>query len=271
MRFLIRLIFCFASALTAAANRAQPAQPSSLLLRLDEVLWREVQNRAGETLGSVSDVLAQMPSGRLVFVAVVPSEFFERPKAVPPGAIVFPDNAGAPLQLDIPNERWINAPRLDWDAALVIKHTSEGERIYGYYQQAWQEPDPTPPWGMTVVAPPADVRERPARYVSLKDILLHRVVTPVGHQAGFVRDFLVDWTRRYATHALVSPRFTPLAKPDAMWLAIPTPLLNPPVADDAITANTDLEALRRAEPVATGVTLSTSDRARIFRYPAAAP
>jgi sporulation protein YlmC with PRC-barrel domain len=271
MRFLISLFLSFAPVLVFAADGAGGTQPAPVVVRLEELLWREVRNQDGETLGSVSDVLVQMPSGRLVFAAVVPSAFFERPKAVPPGAVVFPGRTGAPLQLDISKERWINAPRLDWDSALVIKHTREGGRIYGYYQQAWQEPDPTRPWGMTVIAPPADAREAPARYVSLKDLLLHRVATPGGQQAGYVRDFLIDWTRRYATHALVSPRFTPLRVPDAMWLAIPTPLLSPPVKDDAITVNIDVEALRRAEPIPAGVSLSTSDRARIFRYPAAAP
>jgi hypothetical protein len=208
-----------------------------------------------------------MPSGRLVFVAVVPSEFFARPRAVPPGALTVPAASDQPLQLDITADRWLNAPILDWDAALVIKQTHEGRRIYGYYQHAWREPDPARPWGMTVVAPPTDSAPA-ARYVSLKKLLLNRVITPAAQQAGFVRDFLIDWTQPRATHALVSPRFTPLAQPDAMWLAIPTPLLLPPVEHDALTVNTDVDTLRRARSLAADEKPPTGDAARVFRYPA---
>lgn len=218
-------------------------------------------------LGGVSDVLVQMPSGRMVFVAVDPSELFERPKAVPPQALTLPREPEAALRLDISKDRWITAPRLDWDAALVIKNTSEGGRIYGFYQQAWVNPDPDAPWGMTVVAPPKGASP-PARYVSLKRLLLNRIVTPAGQPAGFVRDFLLRWGDGRATHALVSPRFTPLAREDQMWFAVPLSLLSPRVEDDSLQVNSSIDAFRRAGPPRQAADAQGAATAEIHLFPA---
>lgn len=266
-----RLVFVLLALLvviagTPAAQTAEPAPSRTSALRLDDFLWRELQDREDRTLGSVSDVLVQMPSGRIVFVAVVPAEFFERPKAVPPGALAVPEDREAPIRLDITKERWIDAPRLDWDSVLVIKNTREGSEIYGYYQQPWREPEPLPPWGVEAVAPRAN-GSPPERYVSLKKLLLDRVVTPAWEQAGYVRDFLLDWPARRATHALVSPRFTPLASEQEAWFAVPVPLLNPPVEGDALIVNSDVEAFRDAPRLARGKAPRTM--MEIYRYPAA--
>ena len=120
---------------------------------------------------------------------------------MPPNALRVPQNNDAPLVLDLSSDRWIGAPRLDWDGALVIKNTEAGGRIYGYYQEAWQEPEAGPPWGMTVVAPKDDAKT-PTRYVSLKKLLLNRVETNGRQRAGYIHGFLIDWPARRATHAL---------------------------------------------------------------------
>lgn len=257
---------CVASATgLVTAGRAAASEPA--LLRFDDLQWRSVLNEQGEELGGVSDILVQMPSGRLVFVAVDPSDLFQRPKAVPPHALRLPKSKDAPLVLDMSKERWIEAPRLDWDGALVIKNTEEGGRIYGYYQQAWREPDAGPPWGMTIVAPPKGVAPA-ARYVSLKNLLLERVETNGRQQAGYLRGFLIDWSAKRATHALVSSQFTPLGRPEGKWFAIPIPLLNPSVEDDTLTVNGSVDAFRTAPNwPASGKTTAT-DVTTIYRYPA---
>lgn len=258
------LLFGLSGLAVAEAAETPPSKTSAL--RLDDFLWRELQDREGETLGSVSDVLVQMPSGRMVFVAVVPSAFFERPKAVPPGALAVPEDRESPIRLDISKERWVDAPRLDWESALVIKNTREGSEIYGYYQQPWREPDPLPPWGVEAVVP-SESGALPERYVSLKELLLDRVATPAWQQVGYVRDFLLDWPARRATHALVSPRFTPVASEQEAWFAVPVPLLNPPVEGDALIVNNGIEAFRRAPRLARGKT--PENLTEIYRYPAA--
>src|SRR5690606_27609593 len=109
---------------------------------------------------------------------------------------------------------------IDWNPRFVVKHEDDGPRIYAYYQQRWSEPDPTPAPGVEVVAS-QEKRPAPLQYVSLNNLLLERVTTSAWEQAGFLTDVLLDWSAQRATHALVSPQFTPLARPDEKWFAIP--------------------------------------------------
>lgn len=256
---------CIASTITLFGAEGRQTSERALLL-LDDLLWREVRNVQGEDLGGVSDLLVEMPSGRLVFVAVDPSELFQRPKAVPPTALRLPQSKEAPLVLDVSKDRWIEAPRLDWNGALVIKNTEEGGRIYGYYQQAWNEPEPGATWGMTVVAQPKGATPA-ARYVSLKKLLLERVETNGRQQAGYIRGFLIDWSAKRATHALVSSQFTPSARRDATWFAIPIPLLSPSLENDAIIVNSGIDALRTASKWPGPGKTASADIATIYRYP----
>lgn len=241
--------------------------PANSALRLDDLLWREVQNLQGEQLGALSDVLVQMPSGRIVFATVDPAAFFERPKAVPPPALRLPETRAQPLQVDISMKRWLAAPVLDWDAARVIKNTREGGRIYGYYQQTWREPDPTPPWGMNVTASMDDGTGGDARYVSLKQLLLERVVTNGGQQVGYVNGFVIDWTDMRATHALISPRFRSTGGSPERSFAVPVALLNPPIEEDAITVNSSTEAFRDAPSWPGEAKGPIREATTVYRYP----
>jgi sporulation protein YlmC with PRC-barrel domain len=249
-----------------AADERAPRQPLSPV-RLEEILWRPVQDNAGQELGGLSDVLVEMPAGRVVFLAIDSSRLFDRPKAVPPGAVILPPQPDAPFRLEISRERWIAAPLLDWEGSLVLAHTGEGERIYGYYQQAWRAPELRAAWGAVAVpstSPP------PARYISLKGLLLNRVVINGREQAGYIRDFLIDWSAQRATHAIVSPQFTPLAQPGALRYAVPLPLLKPPAPDESIPIGSTVDAFQHAPVWPADSSRALSDTATIFRYPAAA-
>jgi len=271
-RILLRPILWGVLLLIGISASAAETSPSSAVpvQRLKDFLWREVQNHEGKTLGSVTDVLVEMPSGKIVFVAVVPSGFFERPKTLPPGALIAPAQGNGPLRVEISHDRWLEAPRIDWDPKLIVQNTGDGPRIYGYYQQQWAEPEPIPEPGLEVVASRKkdNATPPPVQYVSLKDMLLDRVTTPAWEQAGFLSDFIIDWSAQRATHALVSPQFTPLARPDEMWFAIPLPLLNPPDEEDAITVNSNVEAFRRAPNLPEDGRLPENATTEIYRYPA---
>lgn len=257
------LLLIASSPVSRAASVRLP--PEATLVRLESLLWRDVQNVQGEGLGAVSDVLVQMPSGRIVFVAVDPTELFQRPKAVPPTALRVSGGPDAPLVLDMAMDRWISAPRLDWDSALVIENTEEGEKIYGYYQHVWREPDPGPPWGMTVVASASDAAPA-VRYVSLKTLLLDDVATTGQRPVGRIRDFLIDWPGKRVTHALVSRRIASSPKPDDMWFAIPAALLSPPVDSDAITVNDTVDAFRNPPAWPDEGVNAANNPATIYRY-----
>src|SRR5688572_5773666 len=80
----------------------------------EEFQWREVQDRDGKALGTVNDVLSEMPSGRIVFVLVKPHEPFAPATAVPAGLVLVPADKNAAVRLDTSNSEWLKAPHLDW-------------------------------------------------------------------------------------------------------------------------------------------------------------
>lgn len=245
------------AATSKPAQAGKPEQSAPASVTLNNVLWRTVQNREGKSIGGVSDVLVQMPSGRIVFVTVDPNEFFSPAKAVPPASLTAVTRVEDAVRLEAPSERWFNAPILEWNGARVIENTAAGEKIYAYYQQRWLPPEVSPGW-LNVPTPTGTAA--PERYVSLKKLLLHRVSTPAGEPTGFVRDFLIDWADHRVTHALVSPQFTPVANGPATWFAVPLSLLGPPDEDQGLTVNAKIDAFRQAPT-------SPSNPAQIYRYP----
>jgi sporulation protein YlmC with PRC-barrel domain len=260
LAFLLTLASCPARAADKPAPKSSPAS-----VTLNNVLWRTVQNREGKPIGGVSDVLVQMPSGRIVFVAIDPNEFFSPAKAVPPASLTAVTRVEDAMRLEAPSERWFNAPTLEWNGARVIQNTAAGEKIYAYYQQRWLPPDVSPGW---VNVPTPTGTAAPERYVSLKKLLLHRVSTPAGEPTGFIRDFLINWNNGRATHALVSPEFSPAGGRDAAWFAVPLSLLGPPDEDQGITVNAKIDAFRQAPAApAAGVMPNAT---QIYRYPAVA-
>jgi sporulation protein YlmC with PRC-barrel domain len=263
------LVFAFvlsASPLLQAATTSTTTPAAEI--RFDELLWREVRTTKGEALGAVSDLLVQMPAGRVVFIAVDPVELFERSRVIPPGILRLPADPKAPLEIDITLDRWLDAPRLNWDAELITKNAREGGVIYGFYQEEWQEPDKASPWGASAMAD--GTANPPARYVSLKQLLLEPAVAKGGERAGYIRDFLLDWAGKRTTHALISPQPVPLPASDRAWFAVPVTLLNPQRKEDALVINADAPTIRSGKLLAAGQKMPTSG-AEIFQYPVPNP
>lgn len=257
----------FAAISLALAAPVKAAQKDAALsdLRVQDLLWRQVESREGETLGGISDVLVQLPSGRLMFLAIDPAALFQPPKIVPPGALSgVEQDPASPVRLEIAKERWLFAPMVDWDGVGIIDNTAEGSKVYAFYQQAWRDPDPSRPPGLSAVG--STDQRRPARYVSLNDLLGNRVVANSRQHVGYIRDFVLDWEGLRATHALISPQFVPPQSSGAEWFAVPITFLTPPRFGDAIVVNSDLAAFRNAAQwrPETGST----DRTSILRYPA---
>jgi sporulation protein YlmC with PRC-barrel domain len=262
--------------LTAAAMlaAAEPNVRTRPVVQLDDFLWREVQNVEGVTLGSVSDVLVHLPTGRIVFVSVHPTELFGRPKALPPDAIAFGESPNATLRVDLSEERWRETPELEWNAARVIKHGTDGPQVVGYYQQQWAKPAPEAAAegdeNAVVAAPTEPGTGEAEQYVSLSELVLDRVLTPATEQPGFVRDFVLDWSAGRATYALISSTFTPTPEPEETWFAIPTALLAPPLETEAITVLSNEETFRSAQQAPEIAALPEENRTQIYLYPATA-
>ena len=264
-----------APAATPAPAPATPttsvSQASSLPLR--DLLWRQVTRTSGEALGSISDVLVRMPSGEIAFVVIQTNHLFDRPRAIPPASLTVPDTSGAAAVFNPGNDDWINAPQLDWNAVQVVQRTESGEKILGYYHRDWLGlPPPEPPRrgaqpdpeAAPLPATQSDGRPIPT-YVSIQRQLSKRVTTPAWDQDGFLNDFLVDWTAKRVTHALVSPQFPPLAAPTDLWFAIPVALLTPGLEHEPLAVNSPEETFARA-PRLQGQTLR-ADQAGVYQFP----
>jgi len=238
--------------------------------RLERFLWRTVEDKQHHKLGAISDVLAEFPSGKIVFVMVRPDRLYAEPKAVPPSALVVPADQNAPVQLDISPDRWISAPHLGFDPKLVVKDTDDGAKIYGYYQQRWLGTTPhTNNTGLNVVAsrdhPTSE--QQPTRFVSLQTLKMNRVANSAWKQEGFLCGFVVDWPAHRVAYALVSRLFPPIQPASDPWYAVPVSLLSPPVNRDALTVNSSPEAFERAPQWQPGKKLPANTGTEIFRYP----
>ncbi|ACB76620.1 hypothetical protein [Opitutus terrae] len=247
----------------------EPPQPVALTaLPLEKLLWRDVRNPQGKSLGIVNDVLAHMPSGRIIYLSILPARLYGRPKVVPPGVVTVPDDPRAPLQIDITEERWIEAPVIDWNNVMVVKPTDQGAQVYAFYEQSWLEPPPgvDGPVDLSAKVPDPSKAER---YVALKPLLLERVTSQKNEQTGYLSGFLIDWPAHRVTHALVSPRFPPVPKPDEQWFAVPLALLTPPNPEETIVVQADTAAFNQAPVVPASDRLPAGDTPRIYRYPAA--
>jgi hypothetical protein len=269
--FYIHGMFRLAVFLFTAGTIASAADSNRSTLRLEDILWREVHNRDGTLLGATSDVLIQMPSGQIVFILVKPTELYSEPKAIPPSALALPEDSKAPIKLDVTMDEWINSPRLDWDPKLIVKFASEGEQIYGYYHQEWlltaTDAAPSPTQGVEVVAPRGGATEA-TRFVSLSNLLLHRVATEAWDQEGFIRGFLLDWRNKRATHAIASHTFTTVPAPNEQWFAIPVGLLNPPAEQESITVRAEPKAFVEAQPLSSDQEAASRSTSQISLFPA---
>jgi sporulation protein YlmC with PRC-barrel domain len=269
---LVGLIFVTPLAFAQADNRPPAPPPSgghtsdpARPLRLEDYLWRSVQNKKGESLGSVNDVLVHLPSGRIVFVSVLPNRLFDRPKAVPPTALTVSPGRHGPLVADISIDWWINAPIVDWSEALVLDLTEQGGKVHAYYQQAWLEPPPGFDWSIDRAVSPEQRANLP-RFVSLRKLEHERLQTGDAEQVGYVYDFLLDWENRRATHALVSPERAPVEQPRETWFAVPVALIGPAKDYDALPVNREMDAFRIAATPSDN-RIPSADAGHIYRYP----
>jgi len=230
---------------------------------LDQLVWREVKNQNGQSLGAISDLLVEVPSGKIAFVVIQPSELYARPKALRPDALSVTEKHADPATLNLPAEDWLNAPQLDWGGLQVTLKTDGGEKIQGSYLQPWIDRKAAPASGKnTARTAPAQPTEG---YVSLSNLQSRRVTVPGWDQDGFLNNFLVDWSAKRVTHALVSPEFPAIARPNEPWYAIPMAMLNPPNEQNSLDVKTSRDAIVHAQSIA-GNKLR-SDVAGVYRFP----
>jgi sporulation protein YlmC with PRC-barrel domain len=250
----------------AAAAAPAPNAALSQSMPLQELLWREVKTTDGQSVGTVSDVLCHLPSGQIAYVAIDPSDLYERPRVVAPETLSVPADRNQPVQVKMTINEWLNSPRLDWSGLEVTQRSDSGENIKGVYQKEWVPPRPT---SIATKKTPAEISAAlPASsgpsFVALSRFHLKRVSVPGWDSEGFLNGFLLDWKAKRVTHALVSTEFAPISGPEKPWYAFPVALLTPPNDQEFIGVNTNEQAVASAQRVPGG--LLRSDLQSIYQF-----
>ena len=249
---LFTLWFCVCPAFSFA--EANPVRKTAEIqsIPLEQFLWREVKSTDNQSVGTVRDVLCDVPSGRIVYVLVDPSNLYDRPKAVAPESLSVPLDPAEPVQLKMTLNEWLNSGRLDWSGLEITQRTDSGESITGVYKREWVEQQAVAAGKNKSTAPASAAISSPSsrEFVSLGRLNLKRVKVPGWDQDGFLNEFLIDWTAKRVTHALVSPEFAPISPLSKPWYAIPIALLMPPDPQGTLGVKSTEDAIVHAKPIA---------------------
>jgi hypothetical protein len=261
------MAWVLASLVSAASAANVSASSKNAPTTVDGLLWRDVKAADGQVIGVTNDVLVQMPSGQIVFILVKPTALYSEPKALTPEQFTNVPAGKGPLQSSLNFDEWLNSPRLDWDPTLIVKDSSDGAKLFAYYQQAWiGTAQRQPAKGVNVVAQ-ASGTPAPTSYVSLMKLMNSRVETPGWDTAGYIRGFLLDWPQHRATHALLAHGFSPAPRPGESYYAVPMTLMKPPVERQIISVDTNANAITSARPWPEGKLPSAAGNG-IYLYPA---
>ena len=243
---------CVGPMWAAAATGSNRDAAETQSMPLEQLLWREVKTSDGQSVGTVRDVLCHLPSGQIVYVAIDPSDLYERARAIAPEKLSVPADRKEAVQVKMTINEWLNAPRLDWSGLEVTQVSDSGESIKGVYQAEWVPPQPTSVAAKKTPAQVSAALPKPSGpgFVALSQFHLKRVSVPGWDSEGFLNGFLLDWNAKRVTHALVSTEFAPISSPDKTWYAFPVALLTPPNEQEFIGINSTKEAIANAQRVA---------------------
>lgn len=108
---------------------------------------RDVHNSRGEKIGSVNDVVIDLNSGRAPYVIVQSGGVLgmgARERAVPMGALQprLADGKSDGYTLDVSNELWEQAPRLERDRLTDLENEINGRNLHHIYGQVWPADEP---------------------------------------------------------------------------------------------------------------------------------
>ncbi len=267
-----RLLFVAASltasaALAANAQRSPSAPTTDRLIQVRDIVWHEVESRDGTRLGAISDLLVDMPSGRVLFAAIEPADLFHWPKAVPASAIDVAAQGTIRLKLSL--DDWVHAPVLSPDGRRIEQNGRSGVELRGAYETDWSAAAAKTLRGLEVVAP-SPGRPPVARFVSLLSLMGTPVLDVNRRPLGAIGGFLINWNARRAMYALVANDSGSLASWVRSGYAIPTVMLTPPGAGTTIVVNAGPAALQRAPLLSAQNANWRRNPDRVYRFEAQA-
>jgi sporulation protein YlmC with PRC-barrel domain len=205
-----------ASTLATAQDRIappetnQPADATNFarFKKADDFSGNAVENKNGEELGSLKDIVIDTESGRVVYVIVSTGGFAgfgTRLKDVPPIAFSAATSKRDTLALDISPSHWKSAPNFANSQLASLGTPAQMRRIYQFYRQplpSLSEKDPGP---APALMPAGRSSEKPVHLQLASRLAGEHIVDPQGHDLGKISDVLVDLANPRTSFVLVKP------------------------------------------------------------------
>jgi|GEM_PF-3265666 Uncharacterized conserved protein len=169
----------------AAARRAQSARV---------LIGQDVNDARGKTLGEIHDLVVDPKRGEILFALVASGGLLgvgEEIRAVPFAALRQADDNSRDLTLDLPRDRWSQAPVLERDRFDTLSDRDVAREVFAFYDQALDE---------NFDRAGTKARERMIRVSEL----LGADVENSGRKVGRIQDVIVHFDSRRAS-ALLDP------------------------------------------------------------------
>lgn len=168
--------------------------------RARDIVGMPVLGASGQRLGSVSDLLVDTGSGRVVYAIVSSSGMIglgSTRHAVPFSALGYANDYRDSLRLDVSDTDWAKAPVFSDEQIPALADQARADYVYRYYHQTWEPLDAGNPV-RTDQVPGGDGGLRAASR------LFGRDVQAGGRTVGTVDDLIVDVDARNAA-VLLNP------------------------------------------------------------------
>ncbi|HWF18683.1 MAG TPA: PRC-barrel domain-containing protein [Verrucomicrobiae bacterium] len=169
-----------------------------------ELIGKPVEERTGDTIGRVNDVVVNPRTGRIVFIVLSSGGFLgvgAHLKPVPPQALSLAAAKRGILALDISPKRWKSAPRMNKEWLGNLENINVAEKVYAFYHEPWPSVD-----GTTFTNHADDPVESPAGHLKLASELIgESVIAPRKGEIGRVSDLTVDLKNPAMARAIIRP------------------------------------------------------------------
>jgi hyperosmotically inducible periplasmic protein len=283
------LSICICSALAQNSSSQQPgvsnrtSQTASDLgegRTAKDLIGKNVENKNGDKIGSVKDLVVDTRSGRVDFVIISSggvAGIGSHQKAVPASAISTATTKKDTLALDVTQDAWKAAPDFDKNQLASLGDRAQRQQIYQYYKQS-------PPASAQIpanVLPPTGRDSgqynpgQPGNRLQLaSDLIGKSVVNRQGQDVGKVSDLLVDISNPKATLAIIKPGslITDKDKQAGKQLfAIPVNSLNAGGDNNKVVSDVTADQFQQAQPFDAGswaVAGAAAGTPHVFRYQA---
>ncbi|MDB6016018.1 MAG: antigen [Pedosphaera sp.] len=213
------------------------------------LLGKRVESTAGNKLGSVSDLIIDIRSGRVAYVIISSGGFIgigRQQKVVPPGAMSLATTKRNTVSLDVTLDRWKSAPIFNRATMARLGNPAPARQIYQYYQQS------APIAETQSSTSPPDRRN----HLELASRLRGKaVVDRQGHEIGTISDLLVDLGSPKGAFAILKPGpFITVSNKQAMdqLFAVPINYLNPDGQSDRAILESTPTQFQQAQPLKAG-------------------